>query len=312
MGSDTVQITNEEKVFILKQRIEGFKRDLKNPATFTYALYQSSTPKKDQIRAWGEALEDLHKLGVYKDEVWTISTHIRRELKDLGIPQAIDYAKRVLPFKYKDSSKIHANILLSYESEENRGYQTPDNLLSEEQIAKLNKHYITELVEDISLYEDCIEYMHHHVLVPKFKDIDEFDEWRGSAKGRRTQIREAMDGRVKVLPETFHLLMAAFEVATKSYTFAKYMEHIKVLLKLTPKQAIKLLTGRVTKVDILYEPKNRSDARFANFYGIKCGECGSWRMEIKYNPDLKEDLLYCYACKNWNQLKSERLVSKMI
>ena len=46
--------------------------------------------------------------------------------------------------------------------------------------------------------------------------------------------------------------------------------------------------------------------------GKQCDECGSWRQDKKYHPDRTEDLLFCYACKSWNELKIEKLMSKLI
>jgi len=301
-------LSREEKIQTLKARIENFMRELQDPKTFTYSLYQSNSPKKDYIRAWGEALEDLHKLGEYKEDICMISTTIRNELKEMNIPHASDWARKVLPFKYKDSAKIHAGILLAYEENEIRGIQARK---TKEEITAENKPYINELTQDIKLLEKARTYLETHEMMSKI-DPFEMDEYFTRKRGSRSMLYQIMDGRVKVLTETFHLLMTAYIESTKSNTFAKYMEHLRKIIEMTPKQAVKLITGRVSKVDILYEPKSRSDARMANFYGVRCGECGSWRIDLKYHTDLNTDMLFCYACKNWNDLKTEKLVSKMI
>lgn len=305
-------LTKEQQIEVLQERIKRFKEEIRDPKTFTYSLYQSNAPKKDHILAWANALEDLHKLGVYKDDLDTISTHIRTELKEMKADHAIDWAKKVLPFKYKNSAMIHARSLLNAEEGFDRGSQSPKTVKSNEDITRENLPYIRELEEDIQVLSKAKDYLETHEFLSKMKDMNVVDEYFTRKRGSRSMLYQAMDGRVKVLPETFHMLVEAYSESTKSFTFSKYMEYIREALTITPKQAIKLLTGRVTKVDILYEPKNRRDARFANFYGIQCGECGSWRLDLKYDTDIAKDRLWCYACKNWNELKTEKLVSKMI
>lgn len=307
--SEALTLTKKEKIKVLQARIENFKKSISDPNTFTYSLYQSNSPKKDAIRAWGEALEDLHKLGVYTDEIWTISTHIRNELRAMGAQQAMDWAKKVLPFKYKDKAKIHAEVLLQDELK-SRGIEYHDTK-DPNHIQFINKPYIDELIEDIKLFGKAIKYLKSHNLLDRMHP-DELNEFVTRRKASRNMLYEIMDGRMMVPTSKFAVFMEAYAEGTKSATFTNFLKHIREITELTPKQTVKLLTGRVTKVDILYEPKNRIYAKKANFYGVQCGECGSWRQEIKYHPDITKDMLYCYACKSWNTLKSEKLVSKLV
>lgn len=309
MSSTVLSLSKQEKITILKSRIENFKRDFQNPMTFTYSLYNSRSPKKDHLRAWGEALEDLHKLGEYKDELYTISTTITRELKEMGLKEAVEYVREALPAKYKDSAKIHASILLADELRM-REDQPREKVKSDEEIERENSKYIQDLEDDKILLSEIQTKLKHHEFVSKI-DPYELDEFFTKKKQLRTLIRQALDGRDKVLVDKLHLFIEAFE-NSKNFTFTKYMEIVRGVLELTSKQAVKLLTGRVSKVELLFEPKGRPEARQAGFYGTPCPECGSYRMDYKYNTDVHKDMLFCYACKNWSTIKTDKLVSKLI
>lgn len=307
-----MRLSNEQKVKILNARIENLKSAIRDPNTFTHSIYESNSPKKDHIRAWAEALEQLHELGEYKDDITTISSHIRGELKQMGLNKAIVWAKQVLPIKYKDPAMIHAKRLLDYEYQEmNRGGEHPEKKKTKEQITLENKPYTDEIDKDISILEQFkkkLETTEFVVNIPPNK----LDEYFTRKEGLRVLIRQAMDGRNKVLPAQLHLLLHAYTESTKNHAFSKYMEYAKEIINLTSKQAVRLLSGRVTEVELLYEPKNRKEARLSNFVGIQCPECGSFRMDIKYDSDATRDRLYCHACKTWNEIKTEKLMNKII
>jgi hypothetical protein len=141
---------------------------------------------------------------------------------------------------------------------------------------------------------------------------NEIDELFTRGNSLESIIRDAVDGRDKVMVSKLHLLIHAFNETTKSDAFAKYMKYVKRIVDITPKQAVRLATGRVTKVEMLYEPTNRMEARHAGFYGVECEECGSWRVDKKYNTDENKDKLFCFACKEWSKLKTLPLLPKSV
>ena len=105
---------------------------LKNPDTFDHAIFASSTPKQDRIRAWAEALEQLHELGAYDEPISSISSHISSELRDIGATKVIPYVRQVLSYKYKDSTKIHAEKPFEEEISEIRDNHLREKLKSKE------------------------------------------------------------------------------------------------------------------------------------------------------------------------------------
>jgi hypothetical protein len=303
-----LRLSREEKIDILQKRIENFKNSIKDRNTFDYAIYESNSPKKDRIRAWGEALEQLHYLGVYTEDIDTISKHIRTELKSMGLSKATDWARHSLPDKYKDSSKIHAEKLLDYEYRENRGF---DDHKTKEEITKENLPFIQWAQKNITLFTDFIKKLHTTECLIHIPPL-EFNEMITRTEGMDKLIRESWDGREKVLPEETHLLMFAAAQGTKSDMFAKYSKYAREITDMTPKQTVRFAGGRVTKIELLYEPKNKAEARKAGFYGVKCDECGSWRIDHKYHSDMTRNMLFCYACKSWQEIKTEKLMTKVI
>jgi len=301
-----LHISKEEKIEILNKRIENFKNSIKDPNTFDYAIYASNSPKKDRIRAWAEALEHLHDLGEYKDDICTISKHISTELKSMGLPKATEWARHCLPYKYKDSTKIHAEKLLEYEY---RGFQ--DHKKTEQEITKYNQPYIDRMDRTIKLCQDFKTKLRTTEFLTLIPDI-EFNEFETRSKGLERLIRDGMDHRDKVLPEKLHLLLYGYTEGTKNDMFNKYMKYARNIIDITAKQAVRLVSGRCSKVELLYEPKNRAEARQAGFYGVTCDECGSWRIDHKYNTDSNNNMLFCYACRTWQEIKTKELMTKVI
>ena len=121
-----------------------------------------------------------------------------------------------------------------------------------------------------------------------------------------------MDSRTSVMPEKLHLLIHGYVEGTKSFAYSHYMKNILETLSLTPKQTVRLLTGRVTKIESMYEPKSLIDARHVGFYGTQCDECGSWRVDKKYDTDKTQDRLFCFACKSWSEITTIPLMKKEI
>lgn len=306
-----MHLSKEEKIEILKKRVENFKSDLLNPTSMIHSLYKTNSPKKDLFRHWGETLEALHELGEYKDDVSTISTHITRQLKEMGLPKAVEWAREILPNKYKDSAKVHASILLAEEFKEFRRVQPAGTFKSKEEITAENKIYIDETDKDIAVLEAFKQKLFTTEFVSKL-DLHELDEFFTHKRQTRKHLLDVIDHRNKVQPSKQHILLHAFTEATMNDTFTKYILHLRNLLTATHKQTEKIVTGRVSKTELLYNPDNQEQARHAGFYGTKCPECGSWRVDKKYNTNNDTNMLFCYACKEWGPIKIEPLVPKLV
>ena len=306
-----MRVSSEERVVILKARIENFKNSIKDHNTFDYSIYNSNTPKQDRIRAWASALEQLHELGEYTDPIDTISAHIGRQLKEMGLSKAVTHARQVLSYKYKDSTKIHAERLLSYEFNEIREDEHREKYNKQELNHRLNKSYIKRLLADAKLFTDFAKTLEKEVFVEKI-DPYELDEHYTAKDQMLLLIREEMDKRDKVLPEKLHLLLHGYAEGTKNFAFSKYLEYTREIIKISSKQAVRLLTGRVSKVEKLYDPQNMIEARQIGFRGTPCEECGSYRVDLKYYSDIAENKLFCYNCRTWGNVITLKLENKMI
>lgn len=303
--------TKEEKIYLLKQRISNLKDAIKNPETFEYQIFGSSSPKTDRIRAWATALEQLHELGEYTQPINTISSCITAELKEIGAVRAISYARRILSNKYKDDTKVHSESLLRYELEEARALQASEKLKKEEYYHLQNQRYIQELEKDAEILLEFAKKLETVEFVGRL-DPDILDEHFAAKRVGRKLLKEALDGRASVFPQKLHMLIHGYVQGTKAHAFSEYVKILLETITITPKQTVRLLTGRVTKIEPLYEPDNLIQARHAGFYGIRCEECGSWRVDRKYNTDSHRDRLFCYACKEWSDIRKESLMEKEI
>jgi len=105
-----------------------------------------------------------------------------------------------------------------------------------------------------------------------------------------------------------HMLFYALSEATLNNAYSNYVRFIREFASITAKQSGKILRGHVTKLLLLYEPKNQNEAIYNGFYGKQCDDCGTWRVEYKFNSDKNCFMLFCYAKGHWNQPTTEALM----
>lgn len=300
--------TKEETIIELKKRIDLFKGSLKNPYSFDTILLNSASPKKDRIRLWGETLEKIMYLEGRHKQINTISTIITLELRELHLDKNIPYVRMVLPNKYKDVSQMRSKQLLAdtinYSDNYYREHEQTD-------FSRENEIHIERYERTIAVILRYIEKLKQKPYMSKI-DLIEYDEFATRFDSSTKMLEEILDDRDQVLPSKHHLFMAGYTIATKAHAFTKYLQYMRKVEKLTSKQASKLLGGRVNKVDILYEPRSLLEARHAGFVGKPCDECGSYRIDLKYNSDRAKDMHFCYSCRVWTERSIEKLVEKLI
>lgn len=299
--------SKQDEIVQLKNRIQLYKSSLQNPNTFDSLLLSSSAPKKDRIRLWGETLEKIFYLEGRHDEIDSISTIITLELRELNLNKNIPYVRLVLPSKYKDKSQTRAATLLkdSFNCDNNSRQTQPDQDYSKENEPEIK--LIKDTISTLTIYLDKL------TKIPLLSKVNllEYDELSTKHRALTTLLLEAMDERDKVLPSKLHLLIHGYAQGTKSHAFTMYLQYMREILKLTTKQASKLLSGRVNKVELLLDPKNKNEARQAGFHGLPCVECGSYRVDFKYNPDVANNMLFCYSCRVWTERTIENLIKKL-
>jgi len=272
--------------------------------------YLEPGKKKELILRWADNLEQLHNLNVFQQPITEISATIKFHLKSEGLNHALPYVHEVLPFKYKDIDRMTKEYREEWLSEEILGVDSSDedakNLLAVD-CKKLNHQYISRLERTIVYLQQFKKNLETDTALEDKIPEPELEEYLIRWDGALNMLQEVLDGRDRVLPSALHLLFYGKAQATLNDAFAKYVLYIREFASITAKQAGKLLKGHVTKVELLYEPKNRMEARYAGFYGIQCEECGTWRISYKYNPDKSKFMLYCYANGHWNKVKTEPL-----
>ena len=273
-------------------------------------VYLAPGKKRELILRWADDLVDLHKLGEYTEPLTTICSHIRAHLRSIHQEHALPYVNEVLPFKFKEMKYTPSEFLDEDIGSEILTYDSSDQdakILLAEDCKKLNHQYISRLDRTISYlqqFKKCLET--DTPLEDKIPE-KELQEYLVRWDGALILMKEVLDGRDKVLPSTLHMMFYAKAQATLNDAYSKYVTYIRDFASITAKQAGKLLKGHVTKVELLYEPKNRQEARHAGFYGIQCQECGTWRVSYKYNPNSASFMLYCYANGHWSRVKTERM-----
>jgi len=299
-------ITKQDEIIQVQKEIEDIKSGLRQEGGWLRELYSSKSPKKDALIHWANCIEKLHELGVYKEPLNTISSSIQKELRTMGLGEAVVYVHEVLPFKYKDQSYNHSKQSDEREVEPHKYSSNSDNI----QYIEANKLALQDVRKDIEILKQFEKKLEESDYISKL-DLQEFKEFLLAKEMGRQRLQDVLDGREKVMYSTQHIFFHYFSGANTDYIFANYVKHIKDFADFTSKQALKILRGRVSRLLPLYEPKNRVEAINAGFYGIPCDECGSYRVDkiVQVDPDSRKpvDVLYCFAKGHKNKVKTARL-----
>jgi len=268
--------------------------------------YLAPGKKKELILRWADDLVQLAKQGIYKEPLTHISTTITTHLKSEDLKHALPYVHEVLPFKFKDPVKM--TRLDEDLFREEILTQDSSKVLLADDVKKTNINYCLRLDRTIKVLQSLKHSLETDTLyeteIPE-KELEEFlVRWDGAID----RCAEILDGRHQVMPSTQHILFYALSVSTLNYTYSTYVRFIRDFERMTPKQSGKILRGHVTKMELLYEPKNRQEARHAGFYGIQCEICGSWRQEYRFDSNSNRFMLYCYKGMHWNEVVTEKLM----
>ncbi len=288
-------ITVQEKIKWIEDSIAG-----KTPL---YDLLTTRAAKQQLILLWAKYLEELAKAGVYQKPIFTISTHITNRLREMNVNNSWDYVRHVLPFKYKDSSFDHSNL------DDQRGQDNRD----------ISSNFETENNQMISLCDDTAQIL--DMVADKLKtkpfmsklskeqrenQNEYFLKWRNMLDS----LKQVADERNEVPHSKQFLFLYSKTLGTLGHTYTTFVLHLRNFATISTKQATKLINGKSSYLDPMYEPKNRLQARDIGFYGFPCDQCGSWRTELVYHPkqdEVGKDEVYCYRCHEWTEPKTELL-----
>lgn len=139
------------------------------------------------------------------------------------------------------------------------------------------------------------------------KQLKDVEELFSRNENIVTSCLQVIDERNEVPFNKQFLYFHARTQTTLGATYDLFVTYLRKFSKLTTKQAAKIADGRVSRVLLLFEPKNRQDAMDVGFYGISCEKCGSFRTKPKVDPDTNDDKLFCYGCGTMQELKTIKL-----
>jgi hypothetical protein len=265
-----------------------------------YDAYANPTTKRDMIINWGNHLERLHELGIYQEPIHTISAHISSKLRSMDLPTAVFWAREVLPFKYKDDS------MNRYKKEDELTSEVkPRKNSSDFDFKKSNVNYLKRITNTIETLTAVKKLLETKVELESLIDEDELTEFFIRWDQSTTKLNETLSDKNMVMPSNAHYLIFAHSITTLNHVYSHYIKHVKEFAYITGKQAGKIAKGKVTKLQLLFEPKDRNESLEAGFYGQPCDECGSWRTEYRATNDNSKLFLFCFACKKFSKHKTE-------
>lgn len=289
----------DTKAAEIQKKIEWIKTNISGD-TPIHEVFSSKSPKKDLLIKWGEYIEELAKLGKYQKPLSTISVFVQEELKSMGLNEITEYVRKVYPAKWKDQTKDHS------ESDDD-GRVTDHRETSSKDYKKDNKPYSSRLRDTAKLLQKAADKIDKQEFLKKLssqelKDLEEFYvKWDNA----RDNLREVMDGREKVPVSKQYIFYYCAAQANTGHAYAMFVLHLRKFARFTPKQAGKIIEGKVKNMHMLYEPKDRMEALEDGFYGFPCDHCGSWRTKAKM---MDEGLrMLCFKCGESSLLKTERL-----
>jgi len=265
------------------------EQELFSPGSVENSIWVSSSPKRDLVTRWAANLEILHTAGIYKEPLDTISTFMGKKLTDAGMQSAIHWMRQNLDYKYKNREMDRGNQWDETASFTEAKDSSIDNY------KEANKIYILFLQRTRDELGKVINRLETDtILEPKIPQ-DELDQFYTLWDHFIKRLREAWDGREKVLSTQQYIMGWCLSNFSLNFAYTKYLEFAKEKFTLTPKQAGKLKRLQVKKVQEVFDPKNFSECVELGFYGQQCSRCGSWRTERRWNGDLHKDQLYCFA-----------------
>ena len=299
-------------IALVKEECQWIETALNDPNSVEHRIYLSDAPRKDLITRWATNLEQLHDAGEFHQDINTISTFISNKFRQWSMPRAIHYVREVLDYKYKNP-----DFMSRLEDSEEKPQVYSSNLLSFE-AKQTNTLLISFMIHTIDALKKNIERLRKDILleskVPEKEQEMMFLNWRHILK----RHQEAWDGREKVLSTQQHIMAYCLSGFSLNHAYIEYVRYAKDDTKLTEKQASKMARLQTNKIDHLFEPKNFMEAKELGFYGQRCGKCGSFRTEKRWNNDKSIDMLYCFDIhddKNkdqWDILKTMKLEEVII
>jgi predicted Zn finger-like uncharacterized protein len=224
-----------------------------------------------------------------------------------------------LVFRPAGNSKSKYPYVVHYDSSKNsrtRSCYLPTNLLSKvEFVNSTNNQVIENYQDNKAVRHKLLEELKEESkflkkIQPKVAELidtllehhpKKYKEFRSTQLNYHKRLRE-ID---KVEQDPFKATRLAMRVtsAWMDYLSSTYLLYIKLpnLHHLSKKQRKKILTLRIKKVPLLYDPKNKKQALQYRFVGIQCKNCGSWRID-EIHISINNRTFHCYACgKNFNQ-----------
>lgn len=281
-----------ERIRKIQANIDWIEENLKGN-TPIHEIFASRSPKKDLIQKWAIYLEELAKLGVYKQPVSTISSHITERMTSLGLPT--DYVREVLSVKYKTSST-------SDRQDTDTNEDKPREISSKPK--KENKELIKIAKQEIKFWNTVIKKLSKKPFMSKLPEGEMTEEILLKWHNLLDSAIQALDERNEVPHTKQFLFLFAKSQTTLGNTYALFVRYYREFAELTTKQAGKILRGESKYIDPMYEPKNRQDARHEGFYGFPCEQCGSFRTRLKWNDKSNNNEIKCFACGEWSPPKT--------
>lgn len=231
---DVVQKTPEQELEELKNKELLLKEQIKQPDSILRDTYFSKSPKKNVISKWAENLEEQYDLEVKLNltpsvkSVGAISSHIKDELRNLGVPSStLSYVHMVLGYKYKNDHYDR------YETEENDGdndYRRDSSNLIAVNFEKDNQQIIQTINQQIDFLKNYrIKARSSRILSALTPaEVLQYEETNLRIQATISFASQVIDDRQSVPILAQLKLVMAIVAATNNSAAAMYITQIKL------------------------------------------------------------------------------------
>ena len=251
---------------------------------------------KNQIFVmWAEALEAKIKNGSTDIPLNKVGRHIRRELLEMNLEQAIVYMYEVLPSKFKHvADEIQDDM-------EKVGNPTEYSSSHSYDCSMDNKSLLTIANDLKGIATNLINYLEFTEVEPNCPP-----EWLTSVRKMTDAVIEkakyTADGREKLCKLDQVLTLNLANSCTLNSIYDELTAQKMKQSTITSKQMGKIVTMKIKDAFETLRPRTEVQAISVGWTGLPCAKCGEYRVERAYHSDVDNFEDHCVTCDNWQKM----------
>jgi len=254
--------------------------------------------KNEIFVVWAEALEAKIKNGSTDIPLNKVGRHIRRELLEMNLEQAIVYMYEVLPSKFKHvADEIQDDMEM-----QNVGNPTKYSSVEETVDYNIENKTLLNIANDLkNIATNLINYLQVTEVQPNCSA-----EWLLTVRKMTDAVLEKAkytdDGREKLCKLDQVLTLNLANSCTLNSIYDELTAQKMKQSTITSKQMGKIVTLKIKDAFETLRPRTEVQAISQGWTGLPCAKCGEFRVERAYHSDVDNFEDHCVTCDNWQKM----------